>query len=56
MAAKNYNYKRTLQFAATRAIVDDYRQRKSEERRLSERKNREQERREREEIEMLMMC
>ena len=44
---------RTLQFPATRAIVEDYRQKRREERRLIRRKKREQEMREREEIEML---
>ena len=33
-AGKNDAYKRTLQSAATRAIVDDYRQKRSEENRL----------------------
>ena len=51
-AAKNDAYKHTLQSAATRAIFEDYRQKRREERLLIRRKNREQERREREEIEM----
>ena len=51
-APKNDAYKRTLQSAATRAIVEDYRQRRREDRRFIRRKKRKQERREREEIEM----
>ena len=55
-AAKNAAYKRTLQSAATRAIVEDYRERRKDERRLFRRKKREQERREREEIEKQELC
>ena len=51
-AAKNDAYKRTLQSAATSAIVEGYRQNRREKRRLIRRKKREQERREHEEIEM----
>ena len=51
-AAKNAAYRRTLQSAATRAIVDEYRKKRGEERRLIRRKKRELERREREEIEL----
>ena len=51
-AAKNDAYKRTLQSAATRAIVEHYRRSRREERRLIRHKKREQERRDREEIGM----
>ena len=53
-AAKNDAYKRTS--AATRAIVEDYRQKIREVRSLIRCKKREQERREREEIEMYRRC
>ena len=49
---KNGAYKRTLQSAATHAIVEGYSQKRGEERRLIRRKRMEQERRELEEIEM----
>ena len=51
-AAKNVAYKRTLLYAAMRAIVKDYRQKRRKERRLIICKKRKQERREREEIEI----
>ena len=51
-AAKNDAYKRTLHLATMRAIVEDYRQKRREERRLIRYQKRELERREREEIEM----
>ena len=50
--AKNDAYKRTLQSAATRVIVEDYRQKRREERRLIRCKKSLQVRREPEEIEM----
>ena len=51
-AAKNDVYKRTQQSAAMRAIVENYRQKSREERRLIFRKMKEQEWREREKIKM----
>ena len=51
-AMKNDAYKRTLQSAATRTIVEDYSQKRREERLLIRRNKRKRERREREEIEM----
>ena len=53
-AAKNDAYKCTLQPAAARAIVEDYRQNRREERHLIKRKKRKQERRERGEIQMYL--
>ena len=51
-AAKNDVSKRTVQSAATRAILEDFRQKRREEKSLIRRKKRQQEWREREEIEM----
>ena len=50
--AKNDTYKRTLQSAAMRAIMEDYRQERREERCLIRRRMMEEERRERAKIEM----
>ena len=52
LCGENEAYKRTLQSAATRVIVVDYKQRRREEKRLIRRKKRERKRRLREEIEM----
>ena len=51
-ALKNAAYKKTLQSATTRAIVENYREKRKEERRFFRYKKGEQERREREEVEM----
>ena len=51
-SAKNDAYKRTLQSDVTRAIVENYRQRRREQIRLLRRKNRELKRRDREEMKM----
>ena len=51
-AAKNAGYKKTLQSAATQAVVENYREKRREERCLFRHKKREQERLEREEVEM----
>ncbi|XP_062127293.1 uncharacterized protein LOC133839668 [Drosophila sulfurigaster albostrigata] len=52
-AAKDAAYRRTLQAGATRAIVDVYRSRRRDEKRLFRRKKKEQERRECESIESI---